>query len=155
MFNFNSSVLIIIIMKHLITLLFIISGHIAFGQKVSEGNTSALRPVNQLRIYEVPKENKQVFLDRFRDHALRIMKKYDFTIVAIWESEFADKTEFVYLLEWKDEATMKTAWEGFMADKEWKEIKARTAKQYGNFVNEIEDRTLRLTDFSPEKKLLK
>lgn len=143
-------------MKHLITLLFIISGHIAFGQKVSERNTSALlRPVHQLRVYEVPKENKQVFLDRFRDHALRIMKKYDFTIVAIWESEFADKTEFVYLLEWKDEATMKTAWEGFMADKEWKEIKARTAKQYGNFVNEIEDRTLRLTDFSPEKKLLK
>lgn len=49
-------------MKHLITLLFIISVHIAFGQKISEGNTSALlRPVHQLRIYEVPKENKQVF----------------------------------------------------------------------------------------------
>ncbi|WP_309435330.1 hypothetical protein [Chryseobacterium sp.] len=39
-----------------------------------------------------------------------------------------EKTEFVYLLEWKDEAAMKTACEGFMADKEWKEIKARTAK---------------------------
>ncbi|MFP8892871.1 MULTISPECIES: NIPSNAP family protein [Chryseobacterium] len=112
-------------------------------------------PVHQLRIYEIPKENKQVFLDRFRDHALRIMKKYGFTIVSIWESEFKDKTEFVYLLEWKDEATMKTAWEGFLADQEWKEIKARTASQYGNFVNEIEDRTLKLTGFSPKKKLLK
>jgi len=68
------------------------------------------------------------------------MKKYGFTIVVIWESEFREKTEFVYLLEWKDEHTMKMGWEGFMADKEWKEIKART---------------LKLTDFSPEKKLLK
>lgn len=143
-------------MKHLFTFLLIITSYFTFGQKLSQGNTSALLvPVHQLRIYEVPKENRQVFLDRFRDHALRIMKKYGFTIVSIWESEFRDKVEFVYLLEWKDEAAMKTAWEGFMADKEWKEIKARTAKQYGNFVNEIEDRTLKLTDFSPEKKLLK
>jgi hypothetical protein len=31
--------------------------------------------------------------------------------VAIWDSESKDKTEFIYLLEWKDEAAMKTAWE--------------------------------------------
>ncbi|MDR6371161.1 heme-degrading monooxygenase HmoA [Chryseobacterium bernardetii] len=142
-------------MKHLFTFLLILSGSLAFGQKVSTENISMLPPIHQLRIYEIPKENKLVFLDRFRDHALRIMKKYGFTIVAIWESESKDKTEFVYLLEWKDEATMKKSWERFMADKEWKEIKAKTAKQYGNFVNEIEDRTLKLTDFSPEKKLLK
>lgn len=149
-------VLIINIMKYLFTVFLIIAGYFAFGQKLSQEKISTMpAPVHQLRIYEVPKENKQVFLDRFRDHALRIMKKYGFTIVATWESEFREKTEFVYLLEWKDEDAMKTAWEGFMADKEWKEIKARTAKQYGNFVNEIEDRTLKLTDFSPEKKLLK
>ncbi|KAA2222792.1 NIPSNAP family protein [Chryseobacterium sediminis] len=143
-------------MKHLFTFLLIITSYFTFGQKLSQENTSVQSvPLHQLRIYEVPKENKQVFLDRFRDHALRIMKKYGFTIVAIWESEFREKTEFVYLLEWKNEDAMKTAWEGFMADKEWKEIKARTAKQYGNFVNDIEDRTLKLTDFSPEKKLLK
>ncbi|MDR4954394.1 NIPSNAP family protein [Chryseobacterium sp. ES2] len=142
-------------MKYLFTYLFILSGYLVFGQKVSGENISTPQPVHQLRIYEIPKENKQVFLDRFRDHALRIMKKYGFTIVSIWESEFNEKTEFVYLLEWKDEHAMKMAWEGFMTDKEWKEIKTRTAKQYGNFVNEIEDRSLKLTDFSPEKKLLK
>ncbi|WP_228438493.1 NIPSNAP family protein [Chryseobacterium pennae] len=96
-----------------------------------------------------------MFLDRFRDHALRIMKKYGFNIVSIWESESEEKKEFVYLLEWKDENTMEIAWQGFMADKEWKEIKVQTAKLHGDFVNNIEDRTLKLTDFSPEKKLLK
>lgn len=142
-------------MNHLFTFLLILSGCLVSGQKVSRENISLPNPIHQLRIYEIPKENKQVFLDRFRDHALRIMKKYGFTIVAIWETEFREKTEFVYLLEWKDEQVMKISWEGFMADKEWKEIKARTAEQYGNFVNEIEDRTLKLTDFSPQKKLLK
>ncbi|WP_165601962.1 hypothetical protein [Chryseobacterium contaminans] len=47
------------------------------------------------------------------------------------------------------------AGQGFMEDKEWKDIKAQTAKLHGDFVNHIEDRTLKLTDFSPEKKLLK
>ncbi|WP_228440949.1 hypothetical protein [Chryseobacterium phosphatilyticum] len=50
---------------------------------------------------------------------------------------------------------MKTAWEGFMSDREWKKIKAETAKLHGNFVNTIEDRTLKLTEFSPQKNLLK
>ena len=73
----------------------------------------------------------------------------------IWESEFREKTQFVYLPEWKDENATNTVRERFMSDNEWKDIKARTAEQYGNFVNEIEDRTLKLTDFSQEKKLLK
>ena len=89
-------------MKHLFTLFLIIAYYFVFGQKLSQENTSVLpAPVHQLRIYEIPKENRQVFPDRFRDHALRIMKKYGFTIVSIWESEFRGKIEFVYLLEWK------------------------------------------------------
>ncbi|WP_198408398.1 hypothetical protein [Chryseobacterium sp. StRB126] len=47
------------------------------------------------------------------------------------------------------------AWQGFMADQEWKDIKIRTAKLHGDFVNTIEDGTLKLSEFSPEKKLLK
>ena len=38
-------------------------------------------PVHQLRIYEIFEHNKQAFHDRFRDHAMRIMKKYDFNII--------------------------------------------------------------------------
>lgn len=143
-------------MKQLsIVFLFVLGGFV-FGQTYSsKDSSSSLLPVHQLRIYEIPKENRQVFLDRFRDHALRIMKKYGFRIVSIWESEFEGKTEFVYLLEWKNEETMKMAWQGFMADKEWKDIKAETAKLHGDFVNNIEDRTLKLTEFSPEKRLVK
>ena len=101
MLNFNWSVLIIIIMKHLSTFLFILSGCLVFGQKVFGENIATPQPVHQLRIYEIPKENKQVFLYRFRDHALRIMKKYGFTIVSIWESELNEKQNLFTCLSGK------------------------------------------------------
>lgn len=72
-----------------------------------------------------------------------------------FKHQIYEKTELIYLPEWKDEDTMKAAWDKFMTDKEWKEIKAETSKLHGSFVNNIEDKKLKLTEFSPQKKLLK
>jgi len=116
--------------------------------------TFAAAPVHQLRIYEIFENNKQAFHDRFRDHAMRIMAKYDFNIVAQWETKNGPRTEFVYLLEWPDEATMKDRWAKFMADPEWSDIKKETGAKYGKLVGEIQDRTLTLTPYSPRQKLL-
>ena len=55
--------------------------------------TLASPAVHQLRIYEIFDHNKQAFHDRFRDHAMRIMKKYDFNIVAMWEAKNGTRTE--------------------------------------------------------------
>ena len=84
---------------------------------------------------------------------MRIMKKYDFNIVAMWEAKNGARTEFVYLLEWPDEATMKDRWSKFMADQEWKDIKKETAAKNGTLVGQIEDRTLHLTSYSPQQQL--
>ena len=104
--------------------------------------------INQLRIYEIFEENKAAFHNRFRDHAARIMRRYGFRIVAMWEAQGAGKTEFVYLLEWPDEATKDAAWAAFMADKEWAEIKRVTASEHGRLVGGIEDRVLAATAYS-------
>jgi len=140
-------------MRHVFILMLTICTTTAFGQTSVESNDKKT-PIHQLRIYEIPRENRQVFHERFRDHAQRIMKKYGFQIVAIWESEFEGKLEFVYLLEWKDEPTMKSSWSNFMNDQEWKDIKAKTAKAHGTFVDKIEERTLILTDYSPSKSFI-
>jgi hypothetical protein len=71
----------------------------------------------------------------------------------MWESRTDDRIEFVYLLAWPDEQTMKDRWEAFMADQEWSDIKAETSRIHGQFVGDIEDRTLRLTDYSPHGAL--
>ena len=105
--------------------------------------------IHQLRIYEIFEHNKQAFHDRFRDHAMRIMRKYDFDIVAMWEAKSGERTEFVYVLAWPDEPTMKDRWAKFMADQEWSDIKKQTARQHGKLVGDIQDRTMRLTAYSP------
>jgi hypothetical protein len=110
---------------------------------------------HQLRIYEIFDANKKAFHDRFRDHALRIMAKYDFKIVATWESKRDNRTEFVYLLEWPDRETMADRWEKFLRDQEWIEIKKETGEMSGPLVGEIQDRTLYLTDYSPRKMFAK
>ena len=57
---------------------------------------------------------------------MRIMAKYDFKIVATWESKKDNRTEFVYLLEWPDRETMADRWEKFLRDHEWIKIKKET-----------------------------
>ena len=111
--------------------------------------------IHQLRIYEIFDNNKKAFHDRFRDHAMRIMAKYDFRIVATWESKKDNRTEFVYLLEWPDEQTITDRWEKFLRDPEWIKIKKETGEINGPLVGEIQDRSLYLTDYSPRKALAK
>ena len=105
--------------------------------------------IQQLRIYEIFEHNKAAFHARFRDHAARIMRGYGFDIAAMWEARQEERTEFVYLLRWADESTMREAWGRFMADDEWKAIKRVTAAEHGDMVGGIEERVLRLTEYSP------
>ena len=111
--------------------------------------------IHQLRIYEIFDSNKKAFHDRFRDHAMRIMAKYDFKIVATWESKKDNRTEFVYLLEWPDNETRADRWKKFLRDPEWIKIKKETGEINGPLVGEIQARTLYLTDYSPHKTLAK
>ena len=96
--------------------------------------------IHQLRIYEIFEHNKAAFHARFRDHAARIMRMYGFNILGMWESKTEKRIEFIYLLSWNDEQTMREAWTKFMADEEWKEIKRVTSARHGDMVGEIEDR---------------
>jgi NIPSNAP len=111
--------------------------------------------IHQLRIYEIFDGNKKAFHERFRDHAMRIMAKYDFKIIATWEAKQNNRTEFIYLLEWPDKETMTDRWAKFMQDQEWSAIKEETSEIHGTMVGKIEDRTLELTNYSPRKTLTK
>ncbi|UZD69337.1 NIPSNAP family protein [Brucella sp. JSBI001] len=115
----------------------------------TEDRSNGERMIQQLRVYEIFERNKAAFHARFRDHAVRIMERHDFHIVAMWEAKTDGRTEFVYLLQWPDEATMTDRWQRFMADQEWARIKEETAAQHGQLVGEIQSRLLRLTSYSP------
>ncbi|MGN7932009.1 NIPSNAP family protein [Sphingopyxis sp. 22461] len=108
-------------------------------------------PLQQLRIYEIPRANEGVFHDRFRDHALRIMARHGFAVRSIWRSEHADKVEFVYLLDWPDVSAMDAAWAAFLADPEWIAIKKETAARDGKYVESVAVRTLEPVAWSPDR----
>jgi heme-degrading monooxygenase HmoA len=105
--------------------------------------------IEQLRIYEIFESNKAAFHARFRDHAARIMKTYGFDIAAMWEAKGKDRTEFVYILRWRDEATMRESWARFMQDAEWSKIKDGSAAEHGRMVGAIEERVMQRTSYSP------
>jgi hypothetical protein len=107
--------------------------------------------IHQLRVYEIFDTNKDAFHERFRDHAARIMGRYGFTILAMWETTNGTRTEFVYLLQWADADAMTTAWDSFLADDEWREIKRETSARHGDLVGDIESRVLRAVPYSPSR----
>ena len=104
--------------------------------------------IHQLRIYEIFEGTRDAFLARFCDHAARIMRSYGFDFIAMWESRDDQRIEFVYLLRWPDEQAKNRAWEAFLADREWAEIK-QTTRDQGTLVGKVEDRLLVMTDRSP------
>lgn len=113
---------------------------------VCRSNGSELQ---QLRIYELNRANRDAFHQRFQDHALRIMQRHGFKIVDMWESDTGAKLEFVYVLAWPDQRTMDRRWQEFLADEEWIAIKKRTAAESGELVREVGARSLVRVSYSP------
>lgn len=99
--------------------------------------------VYQLRIYQIFEKNREAFYERFENHCIPIMKRYGFHILKTWDVDDDLHKEFVYLIEWPDEETMRKQWELFMADEEWTEVKERTTAMHGNMVGYIEERVMR------------
>lgn len=105
--------------------------------------------LQQLRIYEINRSNKDAFHQRFQDHALRIMRQHGFSIVDMWESDSGENIQFIYLLSWPDKATMEARWNDFLADQEWIDIKKTTAAQNGRLVGETRGLPLVRVSYSP------
>ena len=105
--------------------------------------------VFQLRIYEVSPDRRAQFHERFEKHALRIMRRYGFTPVALWESTSVSNFEFIYILQWPDIETMEHQWKLFLADPEWIEIKRKMAAEIGEPVQKVASRVLDNVGYSP------
>ena len=110
--------------------------------------------IQQLRVYEIFEHNKAAFHERFRDHAMRIMRRHGFEFVALWESVRPERTEFVYLLDWPDTETMQRAWRAFLDDAEWIEIKRVTREQHGDLVGETVGRVLIPLPYGPATRVV-
>ena len=111
------------------------------------------REIQQLRIYELDRSKSKDAFDafhvRFRDQALRIMKRHGFKVLDIWVSNSPDKIEYIYLLSWPNENVLESSWKSFLADQEWIAIKKKTRETAGSVVKSTSGRTLTRMDYSP------
>nr|WP_320160386.1 NIPSNAP family protein [uncultured Methanoregula sp.] len=107
------------------------------------------KDIYQLRIYEVSPEKRDIFHNRFKNHALMIMNRYGFNVIALWESTSVVNFEFIYLLKWPDEATMERQWKLFLEDEEWIAIKKQTVNETGEPVLRVTGRVLNDVSYSP------
>jgi heme-degrading monooxygenase HmoA len=110
--------------------------------------------VYQLRIYKLHPGNEQHFHDRFSRQCMPIMRGYDFDIVFTSQSGEPSHKEFVYLIRWRDRETQASAWKKFLADPEWIKIKKTTTAQWGDLVDDVQDRSLDMLPYTPRPSLV-
>jgi len=82
------------------------------------------------------------------------MRQYGFDIVFTSQSGEPNHEEFFYLLRWKDRNAQLSAWKNFLADPEWIRIKKETAAQWGDLVDDVQDRSLEMLPYTPKPSLV-
>jgi hypothetical protein len=107
--------------------------------------------VYELRVYHLNDSMEATTLARFRDDTLRIFERFDMHGVAYWsptDEPLADRT-ITYILRHKSREAANANWANFMADPEWKIIRAESEKG-GKLIAKIDSTFMKLTDFSPK-----
>lgn len=83
-----------------------------------------------------------------------IMRRYGFDIVFTSQSGKPNHEEFVYLLRWKDRNAQTVVWKNFLADPEWTMIKKTTTAQWGDLVDDVQDRSLDMLPYTPKPSMV-
>ena len=88
---------------------------------------------------------------RFRDHTTKLFEKHGFTNVGYWTPMDNPEEKLIYIVSFPSLEAQKKAWAAFLADDEWKQVKAKTEAN-GKIVKKIESVNLVTTDYSPPIK---
>ena len=100
------------------------------------------------RVYKAPPGKMPNLQARFRDHTCRIFERHGLHVVGFWTAAEGEETHLYYLLSFPDAAAREKSWETFMADPEWKQVRADSERD-GRIVESLEKVVLKPTDYSP------
>ena len=103
----------------------------------------------ELRVYYAAPGKLEALHARFRDHTTKLFEKHGMTNLGYWVP-VGDNPDgkLLYLLSYPSPEARKKAWDGFLADPDWKKAAADSEKG-GKLVAKIEQTYLTATDYSP------
>ena len=113
------------------------------------GGPSDAPRIFEWRSYIAAPGKMPVLLDRFRNHALRKFAQHGLTSIGYWLNTVGGPNdELVYVLAFDDLAQRDQAWAAFVADEEWRAVRAGTNKD-GNIIARLSNKLLVPTNYSP------
>lgn len=104
--------------------------------------------IYEYRIYEAVPGKMAALNDRFRSLTLRMFEKHGVSVVGFWLPKGKEEQELHYIVSFRDEEHLKSAWAAFRGDPEWQAGKAASERD-GALVSKLTSQVLFATDYSP------
>ena len=107
--------------------------------------------IYEYRCYTVAPGKMPDLLSRFRDYTLAKFEEYGIKPIAFFTPVIAESNNcLIFILEYRDLAHRESAWSACMADKELRNVFAKS-NENGQLITNVENKILAPTDFSPLK----
>jgi hypothetical protein len=102
----------------------------------------------EMRIYYAAPGKLDALVSRFSDNTTRIFEKYGMQNIGYWVPVNNDKNALYYILAYPDKDSRKKSWDSFIADAEWKDVKAKSEVS-GKLVDSVKSVFMYSADILP------
>ncbi|MBM0106587.1 NIPSNAP family protein [Steroidobacter sp. S1-65] len=125
---------------------------LAFGMVATSRADEDTSRVFEIRTYTTAEGKLEDLHRRFREHTLKLFERHGMVNVAYWTPQDPERAgnTLVYLLAHKSRQAAAQSWAAFLADPEWKQVRA-ASEANGKIVLKVESTFVQATDYSPMK----
>jgi hypothetical protein len=107
--------------------------------------------IYEMRVYHAAPGRMPALLARFQNHTLRIWERFGFRQAGFWTTLVGQSNaDLTYMLAWENAGECQEKWAAFMADPEWRQVRAESEKD-GPLLTGITNQLLVPTAFSVVK----
>ena len=129
-------------MKKLLIICALLFSQLSFAKKTDQRYF-------ELRVYYCNPGKLDALIDRFRDHAVPLFKKYGIDGLGFWVPTTNPDNAFYYLMAYPNKEARDASWKEFGDNPQWKEA-AKKSEENGKLIARSTIYFLKATDYSPK-----
>jgi hypothetical protein len=131
-------------MKKILIICLLLVSQLGFAQKSDERYF-------ELRVYYCNPGKLDALIDRFRDHAIPLFKKYGIDGLGYWVPTNNPDHAFYYLMAYPSKEARDASWKEFGQDPQWQEA-AKKSEENGKIIAKATIHFLKATNYTPKIK---